>query len=199
MRSGLMKLLAIAMLMLPGITWADFLEEHIGQAAGANSLLLQPAMAFAGWEPITVMFPGPYDATRFGLAMSYTAGSPFGPPSVEANSLTLSDPTKRFAATAIGELTISERVGVFGKFGLRYSSNDVLASTNLTNGAGYLQQVDQRYGVGVNVRASEVLSLQFEWERHSPGGIGVGAGLTKSDWDPWKEKNVFGAGVRFGF
>lgn len=199
MMPGSKKLLLVAWLMMPpGMAWADFQVEHIGQADGATSLLLQPPVAFLSREPATVMFPGPHDASRLGFSMGYTDAG-FTPDLSPADSRSLLPLTQesRFSATAVGELAISERIGVFGKFGLRYAANDSLLPAYLNNGRETMQQMDQRYGVGLNVRASEVLSLHFEWERYALGG--TGAELTNSGWDPWRERDVFGAGLRLGF
>lgn len=198
MNSGLLKMLALAWLILPGMAWADFLAERIGQANGTGSLLIQPPVAIPSHEPLLLMFSGPYDATRLGLAMDYSNGAaetdvPFRP------SLTPQPLKQRLFATAVGEVSLSERIGLFGKFGLRYSTDESTPVHSMITGMAELQQLDQRYGVGLSVRASQVLSLRFEWERYAPGAAGSGAEYIMSDWDPWKEKNVFGAGLRLGF
>lgn len=192
------KLLAVALLMLPGMVWAAYQAEEIGQADGATSLLIQPPVAFLSREPAPLMFPGPYDATELGFSMSYNDDA-YSLDSPLSSSLIPQTHPKRFAATAVGGLAISQRIGLFGKFGLRYSSNGgALSSASFSEGAS-TQQLAHRYGLGVNVKASQVLSLQFQWERFGPAGVGVGADPTKWEWDPWKEKNVFGAGLRLGF
>lgn len=194
MRSGPMKRLAVALMMLPGISWADYLADRIGQAEGATSLLLQPPVAFLSREPVTVIFPGPHGTARLGVSMSYTDADTLNDHYHPAPSPP--DRNRHISATAGGEVAVSERIGVFGKFGLRYSTNDVFSPAQ-SEGAGSVQQLDHRYGIGMSVRASEVLSLHFEWERYVQGGA-AGADLSQSYWDPWKEKSVFGAGLRFG-
>lgn len=199
MMSGPFKLLAMVMLMLPGMAWADFLEERIGQAGAANSLLLNSQVALLSREP-AIVYPTHRFSTQPGFSMSYTDSDTdpmrdYG----SAVSTSLFHPTqdRRFSATA-ADLTLSDRIGVFGKVGLRYPHSGA-SPVALTDGKGYVLPLARRYGVGLNVRASEVLSLQFQWERHAPGGVGAGVDPSKSDWDPWKEKNVFGAGMRVGF
>lgn len=199
MMSGPLKVLAMVMLMLPGMSWADFLEERIGQAGGADSLLLDPQEALLSRQQAAIMYPTHRDMTQPGFSMSYTDSDT--DPMRDYGS-TVSTPLfhpqdKRFSATAV-DLTLSDRIGVFGKVGLRYPHSGTSPVT-LTDGKGYVLPLARRYGVGLNVRASEVLSLQFQWERHAPGGVGAGVDPSKSDWDPWKEKNVFGAGMRVGF
>lgn len=200
MMSGPFKVLAMVMLMLPGMAWADFLEERIGEASGADSLLLDPQEALLSRQPAAVIYPAHRDMTQPGFSMSYTDSytDPMRDYGYTASS-SLFNPTqdRRFSATAVG-LTLSDRIGVFGKVGLRYP-NSGASPVTLTDGKGYVLPLARRYGVGLNVRASEVLSLQFQWERHAPGGVGAGVDPSKSDWDPWKEKNVFGAGMRVGF
>lgn len=196
MMSGPKKLLAVALLILPGLAWADYLAEEVGLADGATSLLIQPPVAFLSREPVPLIFPGPYDATQLGFSMSYHDDASLDSSS-NASLIPQARP-KRFSAMAIGGLALSQRIGLFGKFGLRYLSNGGLSPASFGEGTS-IQQLARRYGVGVNVKASQVLSLQFQWERYGPQGVGVGADPTKSDWDPWKEKNVFGAGLRLGF
>lgn len=189
------KVFAAALLMLPALVRADFLEERIGQTGGTTSLLIQPPVAFLTREQTMVMIPSDYDSARLGFSMSYSsdtnamAGQPFAS----------RDQERLYSATAVGEYAISHRIGVFGKFGLRYSTGDELSSLSPMGVTGQLQQLDHRYGVGMNVRASEVLSLHFEWERYTQGSDGTVGNLSNSGWDPWRERNVFGAGVRLGF
>lgn len=194
MMSGPNKLLVMALLIVPGMAWADFLAERIGQGSGATSLLLQPQVAFLSREPALLVFP--YGTTRLGLSMSYSDDSFDNPADLPLVPLVQQ---RRVSAMAVGELTINERIALFGKFGLRYPAGGVPLPVTMAHGAGTLLPLDQRYGVGVNLRASEVLSLHFEWERYAPAGVGVGSDPNHFDWDPWKEKNVFGAGMRLGF
>lgn len=187
---GLIMVLAL-LLMLPGISRADFQVEAIGKSGRVTSLLVEPTATLLNHTPAAIMFPGSSDATRPGFSMSYAeTDSPLLIP------LSLA---QRFSAAAVDGLAISHRVCLFSKVGLGYLANNAISLAEQTDDTGYVLQLARLYGMGVNVMASEVLSLHFEWERQAPGGIGAGVDLTKADWDPWKEKNMFGAGIRFGF
>jgi hypothetical protein len=201
MMSGPVMVLAMVMLMLPGMAWADFQVEVIGQPNDITSLQRYPQVALLSRESTAIMSPAHHDVTRPSFSVSYTDSDTdpmrdYG--YAVSSSLFLHTQEKRFSTTAVG-LAISDRIGLFGKAGLRYPGYGALSAVNLSDSKGYVLPLARRYGVGVNVMASEVLSLQFQWERHAPGGIGAGIDPSKSDWDPWKEKNVFGAGMRVGF
>jgi len=195
MMSGPKRVLTVALLMLPCTVWADFLSDRIGEYSGTTSLLLHPSLAPLEREPAILLLPPPHETIPWGLSMGYAEPMSESP---AIFSPSLLDQTKHFSATAVGGFALSDRIGLFGKAGLRYAAHDDLA-TAPGSGTGYVLRLARRYGVGVNMRANEVLSLHFEWERHAPGGVGAGVDLTRSDWDPWKEKNVFGAGMRLGF
>lgn len=183
----------LVLLIVPGVACADFWSERIGQAAGATSLLLQPPVAFLSREPAPIMFSGPYDATRLGVAVSYR-----GDGTGQLHHAASPELERLLSATAVGEYAVSERIGVFGKFGLRYAAGETVSYDGMAESAGRLSHLDHRFGVGVNVRANEVLSLHFEWERYGNGSV-AGAAPSTQAWDPWKERNVIGAGVRLGF
>lgn len=195
MMSRPMTVLAFVLLMIPVLVRADFSADHIGQSSDSDSLLIQPPVAFLSHEPAPIMFLGPRDATHLGFAIDYVDSSMIPVYRVEEPHQW----AQLYSATAIGEYAVNEWLGLFGTFGLRYSSGQDNSLRVLADSAEHLPQMDHRYGVGVNVRASDVLSLHFEWERFAQGSDSKGANLSNSAWDPWNEMSVFGAGMRLGF
>ena len=185
---GLIMVLAL-LLMLPGISRADFQVEAIGKSGRVTSLLVEPTATLLNRAPAAIKFPGSSDATRLDFSMGHA--------DMDSPSLIQPAQERRLSAAVVDGIAINNRVGLFSKVDMRYSANSAIASQN--DDTCYVLQWARRYGMGVNVMASEVLSLHFDWERQAPGGIGAGIDPAKADWDPWKEKNMFGAGIRFGF
>lgn len=195
-RGAMLRELLTAALMVPGVACAAFSSEQIGQDAGITSMLLQPPAAFLGLEPASLMLSIPYNATRLGFAMSYSA-SGLETERAESSATSL-EQARRLSATAVGEYAINKNIGVFGKYGLRYQPPAEQTQLPRAGDPGYASQWGYRYGVGLNVRASEVLSLHFEWQRHAGEGEASFESPANPAWDPWKERSVLGAGVRLG-
>lgn len=188
MRSGPIKLV-VAWLMLPGTLHADLLAE----TTHSTIPLPTPLWGWLGREPAPAMFLSSFDDTLFRLFTSNVDTDARSRNRFEQPLLTL---TRAKRTPMAGGLAITEHIGVSGRFGgRRHVSN----SSSPLEGVGAAQQLVHRYSFGVNVRATQHWSLQLQWERHGPVGVAVGADPSKSDWDPWKERNVFGAGVRLGF
>ena len=64
---GLIMVLAL-LLMLPGISRADFQVEAIGKSGRVTSLLVEPTATLLNHAPAAIMFPGSSDATRPGTS-----------------------------------------------------------------------------------------------------------------------------------
>lgn len=192
------RLAVISMLaLLPTIASADYVAESIGQGQAASSMLIQPPIAFLTHEPAPLMFQGPFDASHLGVSMSYNDPGET-PAYLRERGGLAQDPI--VSATAVGEFALTDRVDLFGKYGIRYLNGNDLPTTTFLDNVSHTNQLDRRFGFGVKVKASEVLSLHFEWERFAQGNSDATLdAVSNGKWDPWKERNVFGAGLRLGF
>lgn len=194
-RRGRVGIIGVVLALLPAFAYADFSADTVGQPPQLTSMFLQPPVAFLDHEPPPVMFQGPFDASSLGFSIAYAE-----PQLAYSDRFSQSSPVERsFSATAVGEYAVSQAVDIFGKFGFRYLSSDNTSGMGLNDALTRATQFNHRFGLGVKVRASDVLSLHFEWERFAQGSDTTSAMAPSQSWNPWRERNVFGAGLRLGF
>lgn len=85
-------------------------------------------------------------------------------------------------ATAIGQANITEQVGLFGKLGFAYWNLDFKADATYLGTPVYASGdgngIDLLYGIGINFKATDQISIRAEWEQYS--GVGDGVDVTIS-------------------
>jgi len=189
--SGPLKVLA-ALLMLPGLAWAEHQAGHTRQS-GTATALTQPKIRYqdSRWARYIA---SPYE-TPVGFStknketqakQNYTKFIWNTPENLEECSSSMDS----------GELSLGDRIGLFGKLASNQLPGYSFSALNTAEGQ---QQLDRTYEVGMSVRANSVMSLLLQWNLYAQGNDSSLPNLDNLVKEPWKDRNALGAGIRFGF
>lgn len=106
---------------------------------------------------------------------------------------------------AVGQANITEQLRLFGKVGFDYWNVDISADATYLgtpiSGSGDGTGIDLLYGIGLNFKATDRLSIRAEWERYKDVADGVDitfAGLGSIEVEG-EDVDVLGVALLYNF